>query len=999
MKNVINNFLRSTFALRTMAGRVNRSLYKIILALSLPLVVHGSWAAATAPTIVTPGSVSSPGSTISGLTPTFTWNSATNATGYGLYIRDMTTNTLIYPNASGITSTPLSGTSYSLPSGYLVNGHTYRWAMTSFTNSTESAQSGYLYFQTSAPVSTIPASERAVLTNLYTSTNGASWTNNSNWNGPVGSECSWFGVTCDGTQSHVTGIDLGVNNLVGTLPSISGLIALQWFNVGNLLGNGPYYNQLIGPIPSLNGLSALKSFDVRINQLTGAIPSLSGLTALQEFNVDENKLTGTIPSLSGLTALRIFMVSGNKLTGAIPSLSGLTALDSFGVGLNQLTGTIPSLSGLTALSLFDVRGNQLTGAIPSLTGLTALANLGLAGNHLTGSIPSLTGVPLRCIIAGGDWQYTQSVHTANGPITYSYSYAETNLLTGPVPSAPSSLIAPISPDPNNPNKCNNLCGNRLVSSGNPTTDAAWATASGTDWLACQLTPDTTSGFHVGAEVIADQGGTYIRNQSGNVIFLLGSADGTIHGTIVDGPSTNPGFSGNAWKIEWDSVSPPQDSGYNASAGCWSGWRERVQSKPSDANVDCWSAQSAISISTGSELIPPADGIPEPKLMSENYVQNNIFFNKINNNVRDLVPDVICEKTNLGSCDVKGQASYGNCTWYASGRLHELSDKQSSTFSNLINKLSGSACQWANQAASAGIPIDNIPEPGDIAFRQSDSYSSSGHVAVVEWVSPDKKMITVSESSYTKNVTSEYNYLWRRRTVSANWFTEYIHVSKGASTSTNNANSSPQFSCIQNNGIVNPELTQTFPSGGALPSGGKGTVKITDGLGDNNLNTVNWTFSQLGNGPNQTAGFIKLSGDPKSPPESPPPGVSFPYGLVDFVLVGQVSGSQAIITITYPGSLPPGTVYYKFGPTPDNQSPHWYQFPATISGNTVTLKITDGGLGDDDLQANGAIIDQGGPGVPAALTAIPSLSKGAMILLGFSILLSCGAIFTRRRQRL
>ena len=74
----------------------------------------------------------------------------------------------------------------------------------------------------------IPASERAVLLDLYASTNGASWTKKTNWNGPVGTECSWYGVSCDGTQSHVTGIYFTIgNNLVGTLPSLSGLTALQ----------------------------------------------------------------------------------------------------------------------------------------------------------------------------------------------------------------------------------------------------------------------------------------------------------------------------------------------------------------------------------------------------------------------------------------------------------------------------------------------------------------------------------------------------------------------------------------------------------------------------------------------------------------------------------------------------------------------------------------------------------------------------------------------------
>lgn len=73
----------------------------------------------------------------------------------------------------------------------------------------------------------IPASERAVLTDLYASTNGAGWINNAGWGGAAGTECTWYGVTCDNTQSNVTSISLDGNKLVGTLPAISGLTALQ----------------------------------------------------------------------------------------------------------------------------------------------------------------------------------------------------------------------------------------------------------------------------------------------------------------------------------------------------------------------------------------------------------------------------------------------------------------------------------------------------------------------------------------------------------------------------------------------------------------------------------------------------------------------------------------------------------------------------------------------------------------------------------------------------
>ncbi len=78
----------------------------------------------------------------------------------------------------------------------------------------------------------IPASERAVLLNLYNSTHGANWTNKTRWNDAEGTECFWYGVGCDGAENHVTYVILGQNNLTGSLPSLSGLTALQHLGGG-----------------------------------------------------------------------------------------------------------------------------------------------------------------------------------------------------------------------------------------------------------------------------------------------------------------------------------------------------------------------------------------------------------------------------------------------------------------------------------------------------------------------------------------------------------------------------------------------------------------------------------------------------------------------------------------------------------------------------------------------------------------------------------------------
>ncbi|WP_157719101.1 IPTL-CTERM sorting domain-containing protein [Halopseudomonas salegens] len=114
----------------------------------------------------------------------------------------------------------------------------------------------------------------------------------------------------------------------------------------------------------------------------------------------------------------------------------------------------------------------------------------------------------------------------------------------------------------------------------------------------------------------------------------------------------------------------------------------------------------------------------------------------------------------------------------------------------------------------------------------------------------------------------------------------------------------------------------------------------------------------------------------------PQGVMLPHGALSLRLTEGTPGSSSTIVLTYPFALPAGTRYYKYGPTADNPADHWYPYDgAVISGNTITLTLTDGGAGDSDLSVNGIIDDPGGPVLLAAdLAPIPTLSQWAMLLL-------------------
>jgi hypothetical protein len=235
----------------------------------------------------------------------------------------------------------------------------------------------------------IPASERQVLVNLYNSTHGGTWAGNANWCSGAcptsgvpafnasGTECTWFGITCDAGQAHVIAIALSNNNLAGSLPALAALANLQYFAVVS--------NQLSGPIPALGSLTQLQTFYAARNFLSGSIPALSGLANLGDFAVQFNQLTGTIPSLSGLANLYSFNVANNSLGGSVPAVSNLTNLRDLDVSNNLLTGSLPTLSGSTGALRLSFESNHLTGSIPALPANLYSVHLGY--NRIGGSVP------------------------------------------------------------------------------------------------------------------------------------------------------------------------------------------------------------------------------------------------------------------------------------------------------------------------------------------------------------------------------------------------------------------------------------------------------------------------------------------------------------------------------------------------------------------------------------------------------------------------------------
>ena len=106
---------------------------------------------------------------------------------------------------------------------------------------------------------------------------------------------------------------------------------------------------------------------------------------------------------------------------------------------------------------------------------------------------------------------------------------------------------------------------------------------------------------------------------------------------------------------------------------------------------------------------------------------------------------------------------------------------------------------------------------------------------------------------------------------------------------------------------------------------------------------------------------------------PPPGVTLPEGLTNLVLKGVEAGTDQTISI-FTSSTQDVTGYAKYDPT----NKQWSLLPddrVRIFEDRVEITLTDGGIGDDDGQANRRISDPGGIAIVKNLDTVAPAVTG------------------------
>lgn len=200
------------------------------------------------------------------------------------------------------------------------------------------------------------------LKQLYFSTNGDNWSDNTGWQ-----------EVTNNTPSANCNLDMLYGIWLDDLGRVENLIL---FN-----------NQLEGNIPAkLGNLNNLTNLNLGKNQISGSIPTeMDNLRNLRYLDLGKNQISDRVlAELGSLSKLRYLFLDDNQFSSTIPSdLGNLSNLIFLDLSNNQISGNIPDkFCDLTNLTLLEINNNNLSGCFPDCISVfcSQLSNLNFNGN-------------------------------------------------------------------------------------------------------------------------------------------------------------------------------------------------------------------------------------------------------------------------------------------------------------------------------------------------------------------------------------------------------------------------------------------------------------------------------------------------------------------------------------------------------------------------------------------------------------------------------------------
>jgi hypothetical protein len=365
-----------------------------------------------------------------------------------------------------------------------------------------------------------------------------------------------------------------------------------------------------------------------------------------------------------------------------------------------------------------------------------------------------------------------------------------------------------------------------------------------------------------------------------------------------------------------------------------------------------------------------------------------------------------------------------------GNSTTVNSNTSFTFSTAINsggayavtvgtQPTGQTCTVTNGSGTASANVTNVS-----VTCVTNTYTVGGSVT---GLAAGQSVVLLNNAGNSTTVNSNTSFTFSTAINSGGTYSVTVAtqptgqtctVTNGSGTATANV-TGVSVSCVVSTvngscGTAANTAASILPSNNLCTAGTAGSVSSSQGQ-------YSWTCSGIGGGTNASctapwapnagtgSGSVTASGNgwivssasfTVTPPVALPRGVALTNGLLDLTLTTGTSGSDATVVVQYTTAVPAGAVYMKYGKTAARPTDHWYQLDASravfaADRMSVTLTLTDGGAGDNDLAANNTIVDPGGPAVVTP-DPIPTLSEWAMILL--ASLMGMFAYTRMRRQK-